>query len=608
MSYRAARLIVASGLALSGSTGAEAQTVVTPLFPGITHIKRTEQYPPFQCPGCPAPTPNPRLARLNILLVDLTSPEVHFKLTPPGENLPVVAPGSTTPNWPVVPFEVLRQRTLDFLNTSHAQAAVNVHFFAPFPVPGGSTQGAYAYVIGLAASRGKVYSGFESPIQSYAIVTNSPGLNIDSSNNASIVHRDPDSADGMDVLEDVELWNALAGSSQILTNGVKTIPEYTDATHPDELLTPGPVPPLGPLPLTYTRAGRHWYDLSNARTAIGVTEDGRTLVLFTVDGTNGGHGMQVGEVADLLKNDYGVWNALNLDGGGSTTMAVEDPVTHVRKLVNVPAENPPRLEASNFAVYSDAVDPVTRATVDPPPHANGWNQAAVSVSLEATDLASGLNDTPAGWVDLLRYSLAGAQTGGETVVPGYSASFGVDPEGVTTVSYDIRIVQLMLGHASIQQTHRYLNVIGVYCIQYAIRPDPSRPAPSPCNRAGPLDDPLRHPAAGCARQRGRPRARTRDQPHAPAGSPVRAGTRGSRGLAPAPRLLRVAARREGCARGLPAACHVGGTGAPHGRESDCRRHSGAGPAEPRVPRRGRSDRGGRSRSGMARTTRIALQE
>ena len=66
------------------------------------------------------------------------------------------------------------------------------------------------------------------------------------------------------------------------------------------------------------------------------------LLLFTVDGTNGGHGMQVGEVADLLQNDYGVWNALNLDGGGSTTMAIEDPVTHVRRLVNVPADNPPR--------------------------------------------------------------------------------------------------------------------------------------------------------------------------------------------------------------------------------------------------------------------------
>jgi len=435
MSYRAARLIVASVLALGVGRGAGAQTVVTPLFPGITHIKRTEQYPPFQCPGCPAPTPNPRLARMNILLIDLTSPAVHFKLTPPGENLPAVAPGSTTPNWPIVPFEVVRQRTLDFLGASHAQAAVNVHFFAPFPVPGGSTQSAFAYVIGLAASRGKVYSGFESPIQSYAIVTDSPGLNIDKENRASIVHRQPGSADATAILEDVELWNALAGSSQILTNGVKTIPEYTDATHPDALLTPGPVPPLGPLPLTYTRAGRHWYDLSNARTAIGVTQDGKTLVLFTVDGTNGGHGLQGGEVADLLKNDYGVWNALNLDGGGSTTMAVEDPVTHVRKLVNVPADNPPRLEASNFAVYSDAVEPVTTAAVTPPPNANGWNQAAVNVSLEATDQASGLNDTPAGWVDQLQYSLAGAQTGTETVVPGHFASFGVAAQGVTTVTY-----------------------------------------------------------------------------------------------------------------------------------------------------------------------------
>ena len=230
-----------------------------------------------------------------------------------------MAPGSTTPNWPVVPFEVVRQRTLDFLNTSHAQAAINVHFFAPFPVPGGSTQGAYGYVIGLAGSRGKVYSGFESPIQSYAIVTNSPGLNIDESNNASIVHRDPASADGMDVLENVELWNALAGSGQILTNGVKTILEHW--TPPTPTSSSPPARCLArPAAAHITRAGRHC-DLSNARTAIGVTEDGRTLVLFTVDGTNGGHGMQVGEVADLLKNDYGVWNALNLDGGGSTTMA-----------------------------------------------------------------------------------------------------------------------------------------------------------------------------------------------------------------------------------------------------------------------------------------------
>jgi hypothetical protein len=157
--------------------------------------------------------------------------------------------------------------------------------------------------------------------------------------------------------------------------------------------------------------------------------------LFTVDGTNGGHGMQVGEVATLLKNDYQVWNALNLDGGGSTTIAMEDPVTHVRSVINVPADNPHRAEGSNFAVYSDGVAPTTTAVVSPGANVNGWNSTGVSVALDATDLASGILDTPTGWVDRLEYSLAGAQTGTPQVVPGHAASFGVSAPGVTDVTY-----------------------------------------------------------------------------------------------------------------------------------------------------------------------------
>jgi hypothetical protein len=215
-----------------------AQGVVTHPFPGITHITRTESYPSFQCPGCPSPTPSPRLARMNILLVDLTAPEIRFKVTPEGTNLP--EPNFATPGWPLPPppFEVVRQTTLNFIRASHAQAAVNLHFFAPFPVPAGSTQGAYAYLIGLGASRGNVYSAFEAPFQSYALVTDAPGINIDSSNNAGIVTRDPNFADGKHVLENVQLWNAFAGSAQVVTNGVTTIPTYKDATHPHDLLTP----------------------------------------------------------------------------------------------------------------------------------------------------------------------------------------------------------------------------------------------------------------------------------------------------------------------------------------------------------------------------------
>jgi hypothetical protein len=57
------------------------------------------------------------------------------------------------------------------------------------------------------------------------------------------------------------------------------------------------------------------------------------------------------------------------------------------------------------------------------------------VTLDATDLASGILDTPTGWVDQIEYSLTGAQTGSQQTVPGASTSFGISMEGVTTVDY-----------------------------------------------------------------------------------------------------------------------------------------------------------------------------
>jgi exopolysaccharide biosynthesis protein len=87
-------------------------------------------------------------------------------------------------------------------------------------------------------------------------------------------------------------------------------------------------PLVGPGPANYSNSNS-WYNLINARTAIGLTQDKRTLVLFTVDvrptsGADRSQGMRVGEVADVLLQ-YGVWNALNLDGGGSTSMAMQGP-------------------------------------------------------------------------------------------------------------------------------------------------------------------------------------------------------------------------------------------------------------------------------------------
>jgi hypothetical protein len=170
-------------------------------YPGIKLVKRTDQL------LSPA-----RQAKMNLVFVNLNAPEVHFKLTPAGENLPPDNYGTAGWPTPYPAFEVVRQRTTDFLEDAHGQVAINSHFFAPYPVPAGSDQGDFAYLIGLAASRGNVYSSFESPFQNYAIAADAPAINIDRQNRATLVHRDPAFADGKHVLENVELFNALSGS------------------------------------------------------------------------------------------------------------------------------------------------------------------------------------------------------------------------------------------------------------------------------------------------------------------------------------------------------------------------------------------------------------
>ncbi len=62
------------------------------------------------------------------------------------------------------------------------------------------------------------------------------------------------------------------------------------------------------------------------RTAIGFTKDSTTMYLLTVDGrTNASVGVTFEELADLMLR-LGIYQGLNLDGGGSTTMLVRDSV------------------------------------------------------------------------------------------------------------------------------------------------------------------------------------------------------------------------------------------------------------------------------------------
>lgn len=269
----------------------------------------------------------PRPARMLVAQVDLTAPGIRIAVSPPAGTR-----------------EAVRETTLDFLTRSGAQLAVNAHFFLPFP-----SDDLDAWLIGLAASEGRVYSAFETPQQDFAIVADAPALRFDRRQRARIVHRRP-GADPTRVRERGDVWNAVAGSAQILTQGVVTIPGYRDATHPTAALRPGPDG-------RYSRE-RSWYDLITSRTVAGLSKHRRTLTLAVVDGQVGVRGLTPAEIAARLARDFGVWDAINLDGGGSTTMAWRDPATRQPGLLNTPTDGARgRAVASSLAVFARPAAP-----------------------------------------------------------------------------------------------------------------------------------------------------------------------------------------------------------------------------------------------------------
>lgn len=403
-------LFLGLGLWLVAPLHIHAADVITITYPflGVTQIVRMGSPPEF-----------PRNVKIHVVKIDLGAELLSFQFT---------AHTGTR--------DTLRQTTLQYLNSSGAQLAINGSFFLPFP-----SSDLNSALVGFAASNGNIYSPFELPTQNYALVRDSPAINIDPNNNASIVHRDPafsdgtcyglcQAVDGLHVRENATVWNAFSGSAQIVTNGVKTIPCYVDATHPDCAL-------VGPGPANYSNSNS-WYELVNARTAIGLSCDNKTLVLFTVDATNGSSGMRVSEVADLLIRDYSVCNALNMDGGGSTSLAMVDPATGFGALVNSSSDNPNgRANASGLAVFAvhDTEPPQTTAQVTPAPNVNGWNNSNVQVTLSA-------QDNPGGIIKQIESSLSGAQSSPSQTISGNTAVIEVTAEGVTTIRYSATDVAL----------------------------------------------------------------------------------------------------------------------------------------------------------------------
>ncbi len=200
----------------------------------------------------------------------------HFVLVDPQ------APGVSftgTPGNGAAPLETVRQTGSEFLADVGAAVAINAHFFAPWP----ASPEEPAELVGWALSDGEEVSPFDD---------GEVGFGITADGQAAVV-LPPDDRSVYD--------DGVGAFEQIVTDGRNT------AT---------------------------WEEL-HPRTAIGVTGDG-VVVLAVVDGRQEGvsEGVTTPELADWLL-DFGVTGAINLDGGGSTTL-VERARDGRPALVNVP--------------------------------------------------------------------------------------------------------------------------------------------------------------------------------------------------------------------------------------------------------------------------------
>lgn len=120
-----------------------------------------------------------------------------------------------------------------------------------------------------------------------------------------------------------DLVSALGGQSLLVRDGV--VPSYFDQDVPGK----------------------------RARSAAGYSADNRYLYLVAVEGGNGSRGMTQREFAQYLVT-LGVWRAVNLDGGGSTTLVARPPGYLEARLVNNPEGGSQRRVPTAWGLFTTA--------------------------------------------------------------------------------------------------------------------------------------------------------------------------------------------------------------------------------------------------------------
>ena len=237
----------------------------------------------------------PRVLRIHTARIDTRAKGIAFFATPDNGD----APG-----------EVNGRPTATFLKEFDLELAINGTGFAPI-----TAQGKPVDVLGLSVSDGKLVSEAD-------FGSGNPVFLVTARNEARILRTPFKKEDLAPAHTAMQGW---CGANGMLLDDGETVTSTRDI-HP--------------------------------RTAAGVSQDGRYVFLLVVDGRQPGlsEGMTLIELAAWMKG-LGCWDAINLDGGGSTTMVMKDPAGKPRILNSIPG-GVQRSVANHLGVHAEPLPPM----------------------------------------------------------------------------------------------------------------------------------------------------------------------------------------------------------------------------------------------------------
>ncbi len=221
----------------------------------------------------------PRPIRAWTARVDLTAPEVELVTTPPTKS----SPG----------FETLSATTAEFAAAENVQLAINA---TPF-TPARRKSGEETELIGLGACDGSIYSNAHNVYGALLVTADgkpqiaTPPINEKTMSNVQ---------------------TGVGGAHILVAKGISKAYLAEADSHKN-------------------------FSGPNPRTAVGLSADGKTMWFIVVDGRNQNRseGMTLSELAEYGMS-IGCHDLLNLDGGSSTTLVLQDPVTRRIREVNQP--------------------------------------------------------------------------------------------------------------------------------------------------------------------------------------------------------------------------------------------------------------------------------